>query len=115
MWMSDAGSSGVQTDGMCLIVLASFISARLAIFLIWLFDNERMSAAMPSGIVGLLGFFLLPWTTLAYTVCFSFTVGPAPDAGVTGIGWFIVILGFLADLGSYGSSDRARRQRAASY
>lgn len=107
--MVDAIGRGVQTDRMCLIVLASFISARLAIFLIWLFDNERMTMAMPSGIVGLLGFFLLPWTTLAYVVCY------APIVGVGGIGWFIVILGFLADLGSYGSSDRARRQRAGGY
>ena len=28
---------------------------------------------------------------------------------------FIVILGFLVDLGSYGGSDRARRQRSAGY
>lgn len=94
---------------MCLIVLASFISARLAIFLVWLFDNERLSMAMPSGLVGLLGFFLLPWTMLAYVVCY------APIGGVSGFGWFIVALGFLADLGSYGSSDRARRQRSGAY
>jgi len=94
---------------MCLIVLASFISARLAIFLVWLFDNERLTLAMPSGLVGLLGFFLLPWTMLAYAVCY------APIGGVTGFGWFIVALGFLADLGSYGSSDRARRRRSGAY
>jgi hypothetical protein len=94
---------------MCLIVLASFISARLAIFLLWLFDNDRMSMAMPSGLVGLLGFFLLPWTTLAYAVCY------APTGGVTGLGWFIVILGFLVDISSYGGSDRARRRRANAY
>ena len=92
---------------MCLIVLASFISARLAIFLLWLFDNDRMSMAMPSGFVGLLGFLFLPWTMLAYVVCY------APIVGVGGFGWFIVILGFLVDLGSYGSSDRARRRRDA--
>ncbi len=105
--MVDATRAEVQTSPMCLIVFASFISARLAIFLLWLFDTERMSAAMPSFLVGALGFFLLPWTTLAYAVCY------APIKGVEGIGWFIVILGFLADIGAYGSGDRARRNRAA--
>ena len=95
---------------MCLSVLASFISARRAIFLLWVFDNDRLSAAFPNGVVGWLGVVLLPWTTLAYAVCDSPLGG-----GVTGLGWFIVILGFLCDLGSYGSSDRARRQRSASY
>lgn len=94
---------------MCLIVLASFISARLAIFLLWLFDNARMSAAMPSFIVAALGFLLLPWTTLAYAVCY------APVRGVSGIGWFIVVLGFLVDLGVYGQGDRTRRARNAAY
>lgn len=107
--MVDETPIGGQTASMCLIVLASFISARLAIFLLWVFDNERLTMAMPSGIVGLLGFFLLPWTTLAYAVCY------APTGGVSGLGWFIVVLGFLADIGAYGSSDRARRSRAAAY
>jgi hypothetical protein len=98
---------------MCLIALATFISARLAIFLTWIFQNERMTAAMPSGLVGVLGFLFLPWTTLAYTWCYAYTPGVSANAGVTGIGWFIVILAFLVDLGSYGSSDRYRRQRYA--
>ncbi len=94
---------------MCLIVLASFISARLAIFLTWLFNNDQLTLAMPSGVVGVLGFLFLPWTTLAYTYCY------APIGGVQGLGWFIVILAFLVDLGSYGSSDRARRRRSNAY
>lgn len=32
--------------------------------------------------------------------------------GVTGFEWFIVILAFLIDLGSYASRDRARRAEA---
>lgn len=99
--------SEVQTGRMCLIVLATFISARLAIFLTWLFNRDQLSLAMPSGLVGFLGFLFLPWTTLAYTYCY------APIGGVQGLGWFIVILAFLVDIGSYGSSDRYRRQRAS--
>lgn len=105
--MSDSQAWEVQTASMCLIVLATFISARLAIFLTWLFNNEQLTRAMPSGLVGVLGFLFLPWTTLAYTYCY------APVQGVQGLGWFIVILAFFVDLGSYGSSDRYRRNRTS--
>ncbi len=49
-----------------------------------------------------LGFFLLPWTTLAYAVMWS------SSDGVVGFEWFIVILAFFIDLGSYGVSQRSR-------
>ena len=62
----------------------------------------------PSGLaavtVPLLGFFLLPWTTLAYAVMWS-----ASTNEVTGFEWFIVILAFLIDLGSWANRGRARR------
>lgn len=54
--------------------------------------------------IPLLGFFLLPWTTLAYAVMWS--VGAH---GVSGFDWFIVILAFVVDLGAYAGRDRARR------
>ena len=51
----------------------------------------------------MIGFFLLPWTTLAYAVMWS------SSNHVTGFEWFIVILGFVFDVGSYarGSSYRS--------
>ena len=52
----------------------------------------------------LLGFFLLPWTTLAYAVMWS--VG---TDRVYGIEWAFVLLAFFVDLGSYANSDKARR------
>ena len=51
----------------------------------------------------LLGFFLLPWTTLAYTVMWS-----AGANGVNGFEWFIVVLAFLIDLGAHTRSSRRR-------
>ncbi len=51
----------------------------------------------------MLGFFLLPWTTLAYTVMWS-----AGSHGVHGFEWFIVILAFLFDLGSWREGRRSR-------
>ncbi|HEX6780539.1 MAG TPA: hypothetical protein VF125_00765 [Solirubrobacterales bacterium] len=87
----------------CLVVLLAFISPRLALFAIFLF-SDLLSRAFDSWFVPLLGFFLLPWTTLAYAVMWS-----ASSNQVTGFEWFIVILAFVIDLGSYASRGQARR------
>ncbi|HET9198665.1 MAG TPA: hypothetical protein VFN92_10480 [Solirubrobacterales bacterium] len=87
----------------CLVVLLAFISPRLALFAIFLF-SDLLSRAFDSWFVPLLGFFLLPWTTLAYAVMWS-----ASSNQVTGFEWFIVVLAFVVDLGSYAGRGRARR------
>lgn len=87
----------------CLVVLLAFISPRLALFAIFLF-SDLLSRAFDSWFVPLLGFFLLPWTTLAYAVMWS-----TSSNEVTGFEWFIVILAFVIDLGSYASRGRARQ------
>jgi hypothetical protein len=86
----------------CFVALLSLISPRLALFAIFLF-SDLLSRAFDSWVVPLLGFFLLPWTTLAYAVMWS--VGTNK---VTGLEWFIVILAFFVDLSSYAQSNRAR-------
>jgi hypothetical protein len=87
----------------CLVVLLAFISPRLALFAIFLF-SDLLSRAFDSWFVPLLGFFLLPWTTLAYALMWS-----ASSNQVTGFEWFIVILAFVVDLGSYANRGRVRR------
>ena len=89
----------------CLVVLLAFISPRLALFFIWLF-SDLLSRAFDSWFVPFLGFFLLPWTTLAYTVMY------ASSNRVSGFEWFIVILAFVIDLGSYVRGGAERRARA---
>jgi hypothetical protein len=64
-----------------------------------------LSRAFDGWIVPFLGFFLLPWTTLAYAVMWS--VG---SHGVSGFEWFIVVLAFFFDLGSYAEGRRGRHQ-----
>ncbi|HEX6227909.1 MAG TPA: hypothetical protein VFZ41_00415 [Solirubrobacterales bacterium] len=44
----------------------------------------------------------MPWTTLAYALMWS------SSNGVVGFEWFIVILGFIFDLGSYREGERRR-------
>jgi hypothetical protein len=86
----------------CIVVLLALISPRLALFCVWLFSN-LLGRAYDSTLVPLLGFFLLPWTTLAYAGMWG-----AGTNEVTGFEWFIVILAFLADLGSYAGGQRGR-------
>jgi hypothetical protein len=85
----------------CLVVLLAFLSPRLALFAIFLF-SDLLSRAFDSWFVPFLGFFLLPWTTLAYAVMW------ASSDHVYGFEWFIVILAFAIDLTSYARSDRLR-------
>jgi len=87
----------------CFVVLFALISPRLALFFVWIF-SDWLSRAYDSWALPLIGFFLLPWTTLAYAVMWELGTN-----GVTGFEWFIVVLAFLADLGSYAQRDRLRR------
>lgn len=84
----------------CLGMLLALISPRLALVAIFLF-GDLLGRAFDSLLLALIGFFLLPWTTLAYVVMYS--VGTRE---VMGFEWFVVILAFLADLGAYGSTRR---------
>lgn len=86
----------------CLLALLALISPRLALFAIWLF-SDLLSRAFDDWILPVLGFFLLPWTTLAYVVMWATSTN-----GVEGFEWFIVILGFLFDIGAWGSRGRTR-------
>ena len=90
----------------CLIALFALISPRLALFAIWVFTN-LLSRAFESWVVPLLGFFLLPWTTLAYAVMYD------SSSRVYGFEWFVVALGFFFDLASWSRTERQRRAREA--
>jgi hypothetical protein len=86
----------------CFAALLALISPRLALFFIWLF-SDLLGDAYDSWVVPLLGFLLLPWTTLAYAVMWA-----AGSDRVYGFEWFIVVLAFFFDLASYAGSNRAR-------
>jgi hypothetical protein len=91
----------------CLVALFALISPRVALFFVWLF-SDWLSRAFDSWVVPLVGFFLLPWTTLAYAAMWVYG-----HNGVTDFEWFIVILAFLADLSSYTGGRRAQTAQAS--
>jgi hypothetical protein len=86
----------------CLAALLALIGPRVALIGVAIFSNA-ISRAFDGILLPLLGFFILPWTTLAYTVMWD--IGTHE---VRGFEWFVVIVAFLADLGAYGGGQRAR-------
>jgi hypothetical protein len=87
----------------CFLLLFALISPRLALFAIFLF-SDLLSRAFDGAFLPLIGFFLLPWTTLAYAVMWSTGTNE-----VMGFEWFIVAIAFLADIGALGAGSRHRR------
>ncbi len=90
----------------CFIVLFALISPRLALIFVWLF-SDILSRSFDSWLLPFIGFFLLPWTTLAYAGMWDY----GPGGRVEDFEWFLVGLAFVIDLGAYGGGGRARRSR----
>jgi hypothetical protein len=86
----------------CLVALLALLSPRLSIFFLWLY-TDRMRLAFTSGLLAVVGFLFLPWTTLAWAVAYQ------PAHGVKGFGWFVVGLAVLVDLSSSLNGERRRR------
>jgi hypothetical protein len=88
----------------CFAVLLALISPRLALFFVWLF-SDLLGRAFDEWWLPLLGFFVLPWTTLAYAAMWS-----AGTNRVSGFEWFIVGLAFIVDISSWSQSGRLDRR-----
>jgi hypothetical protein len=88
----------------CLLALFAWISPRFVLALLYLFTS-RLTVAFTSGWEGLIGFFLVPYTTLFYALVYR------PGVGVKGFGWVIVALGVLLDLSALSAGRRSQAQR----
>jgi hypothetical protein len=89
----------------CLVVLAGLITPRFILAMMWLF-SDYLNRAFQSGWVGLLGFFLLPTTTIAYAIAKnSFTTR---TGGLEAMGVVLIVLGVLLDLGVVGGGWGSR-------
>lgn len=78
---------------------------RIALLVWWFVDPSRVLGVFSSWLWPVLGFVLLPWTTIAY-------VFVAPG-GIGGIDWVILILGILLDVSAHGGGGRAYSRRRA--
>jgi hypothetical protein len=96
---------GTLLDVPCFLALLALLSPRLAIIIAAIF-SDILSRAYDSWVIPLLGFFLLPWTTLVYALAWD-----ANPHHLTVFEWLLVGVAFLLDLGSYGFGRRARARR----
>jgi hypothetical protein len=101
---AEVAKTGTIRPVPCLIVIIALFSPRLALILVALFSN-LLSRAFDGVLVPLLGFFLLPWTTLMYALMYS------SSDRVEGFEWFLVAIAFVIDLSSYAGGGRYRRRR----
>ncbi len=90
----------------CFVALLALISPRLALIVLALFTDLLRNAFDGDWFLPVLGFFILPWTTLAWSV----VAGLSED--VTPFGILLVIFFFLVDLYSYGKSQAVRSARS---
>ncbi len=88
----------------CLLAIFAWISPRFVLAVLYLF-TDRLTIAFSSGWAGLLGFLLVPYTTLFYALVYR------PGFGVHGFGWAIVAVGALMDLSSLDFGRRTQRRR----
>lgn len=87
----------------CLLVLLALLTPRFLMLLMWLF-SDYLNRAFSSGWWGILGFFFLPTTSIAYAIARNeFT---APDGGIEAAGIIVIVIGVAVDLGLVGGSGR---------
>jgi hypothetical protein len=95
---------------MFVFLLFGLLTPRFIMVLLWLFSDYLSRAFDGSWLLPLLGFFLLPTTTLCYAIAQN-----SMD-GVRGLRLVLVIVGLLFDLGIIGGSRGRgvfKRDRAA--
>lgn len=88
----------------CLLALIALFVPRIVIALLALLTTY-MSSAYNTLIWPLLGFFFMPYTTLAYAFAMN------SNGSVTGVYLVVVVIAVLADIGAFGGAGAAHRHR----
>ena len=90
--------------GCCLIAALLLIGPRVVLFCAWLLSDWY--DAFDSRLVALLGFVLMPWTSLAWMYTYFDNAGD-----LSGKYLALLVIGALVDLGSLGGGKAAKRRR----
>ena len=89
---------------MCCVIAALFaLGPRAAILIWWLVDQVRWNAAFDTFLIPLLGFLILPWTTLMWVLVFP--------GGVDGFDYIWLGIGVAFDLFSWFGGGYTNRGR----
>lgn len=92
---------------MCLLfAILALLGPRALIFFWWVLEPARWGATFQNGIVPLIGFLFLPWTTIAWVAVFP--------GGVEGLDWLWVGIALVVDVASYGGSAWGNRDKTES-
>jgi hypothetical protein len=86
----------------CWILIAFSFAPRVALFFMWLL-TDRISRAFGGALLPLIGFFLLPWTTLTYTL--------VSQNGLNIIEIVFLVIAVSADLGIWGGGAKKRQSQ----
>ncbi len=89
------------------LILGSWITPRVVLVFMWI--GGRLAVSFDSFWTGLAGFLLLPWTTAVYAIVVESRFPGQHD--VSALGWFFVVLGLLADVGTWWVGGREARRR----
>lgn len=93
----------------CVLVLALIGLPRLALLWLWIARHGYVSQAFEGiAVWPILGFLLLPTTTLAYAYGINSLGAPGE---MTPLGWLLTGIGLVFDLGLNGSGARQARRR----
>ena len=93
----------------CGIAILGILGPRAAIIFWWLLDPARWAVTFNNDVLlPALGFVFLPWTTIMYV--FFWMAG-----GLSGLGLIFVLLGLLADLGTYGGGVFGNKDQVQGY
>jgi hypothetical protein len=87
----------------CFVLMLGAFAPRLALALMALFNDEITKAFDGSWVIPLIGWFLVPYTTLTYVLISWWT-----DGGVSGFEWVFVGFAFFLDIASYGGGYNRR-------
>jgi hypothetical protein len=85
----------------CVLALLALVGPRIVLALLWIFTNY-LNRAFDTFLWPLLGFFFLPWTTIA------FAIAQNELGGMTTLGLLTLAVGFLLDIGVLGGGARSR-------
>jgi hypothetical protein len=89
----------------CFVVLLAFFFPRVVLAVL-AFATDYLGTAYQTVLWPVLGFFFLPYTTLAYAWAWH-----AGGGTLTGLPLVVLVIALLVDLGVVGGGARARRRR----
>jgi hypothetical protein len=92
----------------CLFALFAGFAPRIGFLILWLF-TDMVSDAFDTILWPLLGIIFLPFTSIMYVVLYNPATG-----GLSGWGWFWVVIALMIDIGSYAGSGYTNRGRVSS-